>query len=56
MALEIKTIPLLKNKIAIDFIKKAENSYKSKKNAIDFTKQIETMEKILAKSNVNLPT
>lgn len=56
MALEIKTIPLLKNEIAIEFIKNAEITYKNKKNTIDFTNQIEIMQKILAKSKINLPT
>lgn len=55
MALEIKTIPLLKNKIALEFIKNSDTTYKNRSNSIDFSEQIKIMENILAKSKINSP-
>ncbi len=51
MAIAIKSIPVLKEKEAVTFTKKAaENS--SKKSSVDFSKQISVANKILAKAKI----
>jgi hypothetical protein len=53
MAIEIKSVPILKNNVAKAFIKKAQA--KSKKRAIiDFSWQFENATVILRKSNMQL--
>lgn len=48
MALEIRSCPLLTGKVAKKFIENAEKAYKNK-GTIDFSKQVEITNRILAK-------
>ncbi len=51
MAREIKTIPMLTDKVAANFIKKADSNFE-KKGSIDFSKQVKLATKILAKAKL----
>ena len=51
MAIAIKSIPVLTNKVAQSFIKIA-NENKLKKSSIDFSKQSENFAKIMAKAKI----
>jgi len=52
MAITINTIPTLKGKEAKAFTKEAYANYSSKKETIDFSKQIKSTKKILAKAKL----
>lgn len=52
MAIAIKNIPTLNKKEAEAFIKKAETTY-SNKASVDFTRQVQSANSILAKANLN---
>lgn len=49
MAIAIKQIPVLKGKIASNFVKKADSNLK-RKHSVDFSKETEDARKILAKA------
>ena len=51
MALAISSIPVLKDKLAETFIKKAKQAEKEK-SSIDFSKQREEMRKIMKKAQI----
>lgn len=51
MAIAIKTIPVLRDKVASAFVAKA-NQNSSKKEKIDFSKQTSIASKILSKSKI----
>ena len=52
MAIAIKQIPVLGDKDARRFQEKAEAAFRARK-PMDFSKQIESADKILAKSRIN---
>jgi hypothetical protein len=51
MAIAIKSIPTLENKVAQAFITKAESSVKDR-GTIDFSEQVKTANSILAKAQL----
>jgi hypothetical protein len=51
MAIAIKSIPVLRDKVASAFIAKAESNY-SKKSTLDFSKQAKKATNILAKAKI----
>lgn len=51
MALEIKSIPVLKGKIALAFVKKADANL-AKKHTVDFSVQVNYGKNILAKAQL----
>jgi len=51
MAIAIKMIPVLRDKIASAFVAKAERNY-SKKPTIDFSQQADKASKILSKAKI----
>ncbi|WP_165953105.1 hypothetical protein [Pedobacter changchengzhani] len=51
MALAIKSIPVLRSKVAGDFVKKAEATV-SKKATVNFSQQTAVASKILAKAKL----
>jgi hypothetical protein len=51
MAIPIKVVPVLKGKVARDFILKADAAL-SKKGTIDFSKQVSIANKILEKAKM----
>lgn len=53
MAIDIKSIPILKDEIAKKFVEKADAAYADKGNAIDFSQQINIADRILSKSKIN---
>lgn len=52
MAIAIKQIPVLRDKDARRFQEKADAAFRARK-PVDFSKQINTADKILAKSKIN---
>ncbi|HTN38822.1 MAG TPA: hypothetical protein VL053_17195 [Arachidicoccus sp.] len=52
MAIAIKSIPVLKGKVAEEFDRKALKNFTKKKHTIDFTKQADIAAKILAKAKL----
>jgi len=50
MAIDIKSIPVLEDKVASKFIEKADANYSDKKASIDFSKQVQSADNILSKS------
>ncbi len=52
MAIPIRRIPILGDKVALSFIQKAEDAAK-KKGTIDFSKQIRSANNILAKAQLS---
>lgn len=51
MALEIKSIPVLKGKIALTFVAKAETNL-AKKHSVDFSAQVNCAKNILDKAQL----
>jgi len=51
MAIAIKSIPTLKDKVAEIFIKNAEASL-TKKDSVNFSKQVKSANKILSKASI----
>ena len=51
MAITIKSIPTLEDKIASSFIEKAEANYSQNKASVDFSQQVKTADKILDKAS-----
>ena len=51
MAIEIRIIPILEDKIAKKFVEKANDAY-AMKATIDFSKEIESAKKILEKAKM----
>jgi hypothetical protein len=51
MAIAIKSIPVLSGKLATSFVKSATDNF-SKKSTVDFSKQINKANQILAKSKL----
>ena len=51
MATEIKSVPVLRGKVARDFVKKAKANL-AKRGTIDLSKQVETTREILRKANL----
>ncbi len=51
MATEIKSVPVLRGKVARDFVKKAKSNL-AKRGTIDLGKQVETTREILRKANL----
>ncbi len=52
MAISIKSIPVLKSKVAEAFIENANKTYHTKKGTIDFSKQTRDANKILKKAKM----
>jgi len=52
MAIAIKSIPVLKDKVAAAFIANADLNYSKKKSTVDFSKQVAKANKILAKAKI----
>lgn len=52
MAIDIKSIPVLEDKIALEFIQKADSTFQKKKETVDFSKQVKSAENILSKSKL----
>ena len=52
MAIAIKSTPILTGDSAIKFIKLAESNFRNKKASVDFKKEIELTQKILAKAKI----
>ncbi|MHA8104824.1 hypothetical protein [Aquirufa nivalisilvae] len=51
MAIAIKSVPILKDKVARKFVNNAEKALKLR-GTVDFTKQVEITNRILAKANM----
>lgn len=52
MATSIKSIPILKDNVAKEFIDKAEENYQNKKGTVDFRRKKESVRKILKKGKL----
>jgi hypothetical protein len=52
MAIAIKSIPVLTDKVATAFVANADRNYSKKKSTIDFSKQVAKADKILAKAKI----
>jgi len=52
MATSIRSIPILKSKVAKDFVRKAEDTYRKKRYTVDFSKQVKDAEEILKKAKM----
>jgi len=52
MAIAIKSIPVLKDKVAAAFVAEADFNYTKKKASVDFSKQVAKAEKILAQAKL----
>ena len=53
MATEIKSVPVLRGKVARDFVKKAKANL-AKRGTVDLSKHMETTREILRKANLGL--
>ena len=53
MAIEIKPIPVLRDKAAERFVEEADRNARERRGSIDFTKQVEKMRAILKKANMD---
>mgnify|MGYP006896935827 CR=1 FL=1 len=52
MAIPIKHIPVLKSRVAKNFDRKANETFKHKRHSVDFSKQVKEAERILKKSQM----
>lgn len=52
MAITIKSIPTLENKVASAFMESAQANYSEKKASVDFSQEVKSADKILAKAKV----
>ena len=51
MAIKIKSVPVLKGKLARDFVRKAKANL-ARRGTIDFSREIKTTREILRKANM----
>ena len=51
MAIAIKSVPTLKNKVATKFVKNAESASKNR-GSVDFSKEIKAANQILKKASI----
>lgn len=52
MAIPIRFIPVLTSKVAEDFVRNAEKTYKQKRHTVDFSKQAKDAKQILKKAKM----